>query len=446
MLEASHFAPGEAFAAVDRHRLDDQKPYAYRTRDFGKTWQPISSGIGERAFLRVIREDPRQKGLLFAGTELGVYVSFDDGDRWQPLQLNLPVSSVQDVTIHGDDLVIGTHGRSIWILDDITPLRQMTSQATAANAWLFAPAEAYRVDNDVFLGTPISPEIPQAKNPPDGAVVDYFLKSPAQNVKLEIYDSAGRLIRHYSSSMKPPRHPVLPIAERWFPEPILLNSNAGAHRFVWDLRAASSGASDAEDASDEPTAPKGPRVIAGGYQVKLTVDGQTLTQKLEVKMDPRCRASSADLGQQYQLGQQIYATTMLSRQALAEANSLKKKLQELHERVGANAELKARLAAVEGSLNQVLAGDKANHALGLEGANGALAAALRAVESSDRAIPAQTEELYQQAKAAAESKTVEWRRLKSGDLPQLNRELQQAGIAPVNISEIEEGVEYLMTR
>jgi hypothetical protein len=216
---------------------------------------------------------------------------------------------------------------------------------------------------------------------------------------------------------------------------------------VWDLRAASSGASDAEDASDdEATAPKGPRVTAGTYQVKLMVDGRTLTQQLEVKMDPRCRASAAELAGQYRLGQQIYSADMLSRQALAEANSVKKELQALHSRAEANPGLKVRLTAVENSLNQLLVGDKANHVLGLESANTGLGAALRAVESGDRAIPAQTVELFQQAKAAAESKAAEWRKLKSGELAQLNRELQQAGIAPVNISEIEEDVDYLMTR
>lgn len=445
-IEASHFDQGEAFAAVDRHRLDDQRPYLYRTRDFGKTWQPIIAGIADHAFLRVVREDPRKKGLLFAGTELGVYVSFDDGDHWQPLQLNLPVSSVQDITIHGDDLVIGTHGRSIWILDDISMLRQFTPQTTTANAWLFEPELTYRVDNDSFLGTPLPPEEPQAKNPPDGAIIDYFLKSSAGIAKLEIYDSSSKLVRRYSSSMKPPKHLVLPIAERWFPAPMLLEAAAGSHRFVWDLRYASSGATDAEEASDEPTAPKGPRVAPGSYTLKLTVDGQTLTQKLDVKMDPRTRASAAELTQQSQVGQEIYNTTMLSRKALAEINSVKRQLQPLHPQVASKPELMSKLTDFESAMDKVLRGDKKANVTGLEAANTGLGAALRAVESGDRAIPAQTLELYNQSKLAYESNAAEWQKLKSADLNQLNQQLEKAGLTPIKMAEIEESIEYLMTR
>ena len=160
--------------------LDDQAPYLYRTRDYGKTWQAITTGIGATSFVNAIREDTQRQGLLFAGTELGVYVSFDDGDHWQPLQLNLPVTSVRDMTIHGDDLVIATHGRAFWILDNITPLRQIKAQVQAAKARLYRPATAVRVDNDVFLGSPFPPEEPMAKNPPDGAMIDYYLPARRQ--------------------------------------------------------------------------------------------------------------------------------------------------------------------------------------------------------------------------------------------------------------------------
>jgi photosystem II stability/assembly factor-like uncharacterized protein len=163
LIEASHFDPAVAYAAVDRSRLDDQKPYVYRTRDYGASWQLVTDGIAASAFVRAAREDPQIKGLLFAGTELGVYVSFDDGDHWQSLQLNLPVTSVRDLTIHGDDLVLATHGRSFWILDDITPLRQTRESEKASRAWLFRPATAIRIDNDTFVGTPLPPEEPQLK-------------------------------------------------------------------------------------------------------------------------------------------------------------------------------------------------------------------------------------------------------------------------------------------
>ncbi|MGC2820155.1 MAG: hypothetical protein WA198_10750, partial [Candidatus Sulfotelmatobacter sp.] len=207
-IEASHFDPAVAYAAVDRSRLDDRTPYLYRTRDYGATWQLITNGISAPAFLRGIREDPEKKDLLFAGTEFGVYVSFDAGDHWQPLQLNLPITSVRDLTIHGDDLVIATHGRSFWILDDITPLRQALEAGKANSFYLYQPAQAYRIDNDSFPGTPLPPEEPTAQNPPAGATIDYFLQSPASNVTLEIFDPQQKLVRKFLSEDKhPEKHP-----------------------------------------------------------------------------------------------------------------------------------------------------------------------------------------------------------------------------------------------
>ncbi len=213
MIEASRFEPAVAYVAVDRHRLDDQKPYLFRTRDYGKTWQPIGSGIADSAYVNAVREDIRNKNLLFAGTELGIYVSFDTGDHWQPLQLNLPVASVRDINIHGDDLIVATFGRSFWILDDITLLRQIKPTATVQGAQLFQPSEAIRIDNDVFLGTPLPPEIPTAKNPPDGAIVDYYLPAAAQNLTLEVFDPSGKLVRRIAGGPGKKR------SDRRFPSP-----------------------------------------------------------------------------------------------------------------------------------------------------------------------------------------------------------------------------------
>ncbi len=263
MIEASHFDPAVAYAAVDRHRLDDQAPYLYRTRDYGKTWQPITTGIGGTSFLRAIREDTQRQGLLFAGTELGVYVSFDDGDHWQSLQMNLPRTSVRDLTIHGVDLVIATHGRAFWILDNITPLRQISEQADASKARLYKPAMAVRIDNDAFLGSPLPPEEPTAKNPPDGAIIDYYLPANAAEVKLEVSYSSGKLVRRYTSGDKnEEKRPPLPIAEGWLPKPKVLESGSGMHRFVWDLRWSSAGAGE-EFEEEGFRAPKGPRVTPG---------------------------------------------------------------------------------------------------------------------------------------------------------------------------------------
>ncbi len=206
IIEASRYGRNTVYAAIDRHRLDDFKPHIERTHDGGNTWKEIVNGIPEGSFVNAVREDPVRQGLLYAGTETGVFVSFNDGDEWQPLQLNLPDCSVRDLVIHDDDLVIATHGRSFWILDDVTPLRQLSAQVANADTVLFRPETAYRVRPSSFEGTPMPVDTAQAENPPAGAVIDYYLKSPPSGViTLEVWDSAGKLVRRYSSSDKPPQ-------------------------------------------------------------------------------------------------------------------------------------------------------------------------------------------------------------------------------------------------
>ncbi|MGA7931396.1 MAG: hypothetical protein WCA20_36055, partial [Candidatus Sulfotelmatobacter sp.] len=353
-IEASHFDPAAAYAAVDRSRLDDQTPYVYRTRDYGATWQLITNGIAANAFLRGICEDTERKGLLFAGTELGVYVSFDDGGVWQSLQLNLPVTSVRDLTIHGDDLVVATHGRSFWILDDITPLRQALDAEKDNAFWLYHPAPAYRIDNDSFQGTPLPPEEPAAENPPAGAILDYFLKSSASTVSLEIFDAQQNLVHKFSSEDKrPEKRPPLPIAERWFPKPEVLETNPGLQRFVWDLSWSSSGGPSVDGASEFRN-PRGPKVVPGIYTVRLTVDGKVQTQPLEVVMDPRSAATPEILHQQLRLGRQIFAETMEARRALAEIASLRKQVADLQQKVGEkDSAIKPALAEAQTEISKI---------------------------------------------------------------------------------------------
>ena len=305
ILEASHFDAGTVYAAINTFRLDDLRPHIFRTRDFGATWQEIVNGPPPNAPANVVREDPQQKGLLFAGTETSVYVSFKDGDSWQPLQLNLPHTSMRDLTIHGDDLIVGTHGRSFWILDDITPLRQLDDAFAKSSAFLFAPQEALRWRWNRNPDTPLPPEVPGGANPPDGATIDYYLAANAQGpVTLEILDSNGELVRRYASTDQPPSMEKLasqhPIPMYWVRPAQVLSAAAGMHRFVWNLHYAPPSALEYEFPMsailhDTPLYPLGAWVLPGSYTVKLSVDGQSYTQPLTVKMDPRIQTSLDDL-------------------------------------------------------------------------------------------------------------------------------------------------------
>jgi len=448
LIEASHFDPAVAYAAVDRARLDDQTPYIYRTRDYGATWQLITHGLAAPAFVRAVREDPQTKGLLFAGTEFGVYVSFDDGENWQRLQLNLPVSSVRDLTIHGDDLIAATFGRSFWILDNITPLRQtQTIDSKKASPLLLRPATTVRIDNDVFPGTPLPPEEPTAENPPNGAMIDYFLPAPASSVLLEVFDAQQNRIRKFSSEDAVPKHPPLPIAERWFPEPEILEKTTGMHRFVWNLTWGSSGGPSEEEESDYRS-PSGPKMVPGSYRVRLTVDGKTQEQSLQVVMDPRSPATPETLARQLQLGQQIFGETLEARRALAEINSVQKQLSDTQQKPAAqNAALKAALAGAQSAIGKILSDkDAAGATPGLEDAYTGLASALRVVEGGDRAVPSQALAVYNESSGEIRVRIAEWAAFKQTLLRQLNQQLRDAHIEPIAISEIEQAVEFLVTR
>src|SRR5579884_1038601 len=278
-LEASHFDAAVAYAAVDRHRLDDYAPHIFRTRDYGKTWTELDQGIEAPAFVNAVREDPVRKGLLYAATEMGVYVSFDDGEHWQSMQLNLPVTSVRDLVVHGSDLVIATHGRGFWILDDVEPLRENPSQD---QFHLYKPAPAVRISSDGFLGTPFPPEEPHGKNPPGGAVIDYYLPTATdQEVTLEILDGKNQVVRRYSTKDQVrPQRAGLAIADIWITPPPHLTARAGMNRFVWDLRYAppESVGGRRGGGGEGGGAAAGPFVLPGAYLVRVTAAGHSLTQ------------------------------------------------------------------------------------------------------------------------------------------------------------------------
>jgi photosystem II stability/assembly factor-like uncharacterized protein len=449
LIEASHFDSAVAYAAVDRSRLDDRAPYLYRTRDYGATWQLITNGIAGPAFARGIREDTETKGLLFAGTEFGVYLSFDDGDHWQSLQLNLPVTSVRDLTIHGEDLIIATHGRSFWILDNITPLRQASEAGKATSFRLYHPATAVRIDNDSFVGTPLPPEEPTAENPPAGATIDYFLKFPASDVKLEIFDEQQNLVRRFSSAdQRSEKQPPLPIAERWFPKPQSLQKTPGMHRLLWNFTWGSSGGPSADEESEYRN-PSGPKVVPGIYQVQLTIDGQTQRQALKVSMDPRSPATPEILQQQIQLGQQMFAETLEARRALAEISSVQKQLADVEQKLGEqNPALKSTLTDAQSEIFNILTKKEitTEQPSGLQDAYTALASALHVVEGGDRVVPSQAIAVYQESSQRVKAGIAEWARFKQTRLNQLNQKLLEGSLSPIAISKIEQEVQFLLSR
>ena len=292
MIEASHFDAKEAYAAFERHQLEDYEPHILRTRDAGKTWVEITSGLPKGIYVQTVKEDPQRRGLLFAGTERAVFVSFDDGDHWRSLQLNLPPASMRDLAIHEDDLIVATHGRGFWVLDDITPLRQIIGEVSNAAAHLFRPADAINMPPGGDNGTPLPRDEPLADNPPSGALIDYYLKTNATGpVTLEILDPSGETIRRYSSEDKfPPVDPdKLNFPPFWARTPEPLPATAGMHRFVWDLRPTPPPRPAGAGGGGGPFGRGAQPVLPGTYTVKLTVGGKSYTQPLQVKMDPRSK-------------------------------------------------------------------------------------------------------------------------------------------------------------
>ena len=313
LMEASHRDANTAYAAVNTIRLDDLRPHILRTRDGGTTWTRIVDGIPGGGPINVVREDPKQRGLLFAGSEQAVYVSFDDGGHWQSLRVNMPATSIRDLVIKDDDLVVGTHGRSFWILDDLTPLRQIAAGALDHATHLFTPQQAWRVRANLNTDTPLPADEPGGQNPPDGALIHYRLSAPASEVTLEIVDRAGAVVRRYSSH-DPAEAPVegRNIPDYWIRPPQGLAASVGLHRFVWDLRHAPPAVAGysypmAAVAGATPRAPQGSIVPPGVYTVRVRVDAAEFTAPLVVRMDPRVKTLPAGLTLQYTTSRAIDA-------------------------------------------------------------------------------------------------------------------------------------------
>lgn len=306
-IDASPTDPATAYVAVDRRRMDDPKPYLYRTHDYGQTWTLITGGIPENSTANVVRQDPARAGLLYAGTRTGVFVSFDDGAQWQPLQLNLPRTGVNDLLAHDRDLIAATQGRALWVLDDVTPLRRIDAATIGKTVLLAPPAPAYRLSPNENRDTPLPPEVPATPNPPIGAVIDYFLSSaPSAPVVLEILDDRGVVVRKFQSDDKPVRtNAEHEFADLWLQPLPVLPARIGHNRFVWDLLCERPQSPKYEysiaavPGEDTPALPQGMPVLPGAYTVRLTVEGTSLSQPLEVRLDPRSKSTPQDLQAQF---------------------------------------------------------------------------------------------------------------------------------------------------
>ena len=338
-IQASYFNPSEAYAAVRDDATGDYSPHIYRTRDFGRSWQSVITGLPmdqpTGSFVRAVRADPHKQGLLFAATETSVFVSFDDGDHWQALRLNLPTTSFYDLQIHDGDLIAATYGRGIWILDDISPLEQLTADLADRQAHLFRPRAAIRVEANIDQDTPFPPEVPHGKNPPQGVVIDYYLKQPAQNVQLQIFNAKGELVRSYSNAPVAPLEQPLPPTPAFWVRPLRpLATTAGEHRVTWDMRYPTPPALFFDQSmgavpEDTPFIPEGPLALPGSYMVKLTVDGVSYIQPVLVKQDPRLEDSPAAMDgmrRQLALSQRIIAVMSASKEAYEEGSRLENKL------------------------------------------------------------------------------------------------------------------------
>ena len=438
IIDASHFDPNVAYAAVNTIRLDDLRPHIYRTRDGGTSWTEITQGIPDNENVNAVREDPRKKGLLFAGTERAVYLSFDDGDHWQSLRLNMAPSSVRDVIIKDDDLVAATHGRGIWILDDITPLRQVDEKVIASKAFLFVPQTAIRVRWNMNTDTPLPPDEPAGDNPPEGAIIDYYLKTGAGSpVTLEIRDQNGQVVRSYSSADPAPTpDPLLPIPRYWVRPPQILSAAEGHHRFAWDMRYTPvPGIRPAYPISavykNTPPEATAPWVMPGSYTVALVVDGQSYRQPLTLQMDPRVKTNASDLEVQFRLSKQLYDSWVTLAPVADQSRAIRTQLTELRSRATSE-ELKRQLDSLDQKLQNLVGGTTVPPTAAGPPTVASVITRLRTlfniIQGVDMAPTTQVVAAVPEVRNDAQSLAVRWQEVETKDLPALNQQLRAAGL------------------
>jgi photosystem II stability/assembly factor-like uncharacterized protein len=419
LIDAGHGDVNTAYVAVNGIRLDDMHPHVYKTHDGGATWEEIDNGLPDDP-INVVREDPRRKGLLLAGSERAVYISFNDGGRWESLRLNMPVTSMRDLVFKDDDVVVGTHGRSFWILDDIACLRQMSGETAQQDAVLYKPSPAVRVRWDTWPDTPLPGDEPAGQNPPDGAVIDYYLREAATGpVSLEIVDAAGKVVRHYSSTDSLYAIPDVNIPLYWIRPREILSGKAGPHRFVWDLHYQPLNVPASYPISAVPgntaPSPTSPWVMPGVYTVRLKVNGKSYTQSLTVRMDPRVKTAVADLQQQHDLAMRAYRGWDSALDAFNRVRAMRVEVgQEVR---GAGDSVAARLRELDGRLG-ALEGAGRRGPRGMRGAasgivsfsqlQGQYATVLSLVEDADLPSTTQAIDGLRVTEAADKKARAEW--------------------------------------
>jgi photosystem II stability/assembly factor-like uncharacterized protein len=442
-IDASRFDDDTAYVAVNRMRVDDLHPYIFRTHDGGKTWQSISTGLPEDAPVNAVRADSVQPGLLYAATERAVWISFDDGAQWRTLQYNLPHTSMRDLLIKDDDLIVATHGRSFWVLDDLRPLRQLAEATNKPAPMLFRPAPAWRLRRSTNTDTPIPPDEPMGENPPDGAILDYNLSQDARDVTLDVLDGQGKVLRHFTSketTVPSPENlhtnlipPYWPLVHGPLP------TTAGMHRWVWDLRATSPAAAHEDYPISAvphrtPLEPQGPLVLPGTYTVRLTVDGRSEAVQLAVKMDPRVKTSAADLESLYKAQVAMAASLDAAAKADLAVHSVKEQLS-----AARNSPAEGQLAPFEEQVSALLEGTEhsATDARKLPGIEEVTAEAAQLYGELQQADAAPTEALEQMA-TFVEHDWAElapaWQEFKQKQIPAVDHILRDAKLPPLDLS------------
>ncbi|MEY2494431.1 MAG: hypothetical protein QOJ45_923 [Verrucomicrobiota bacterium] len=439
LIEPSPHDANVAYVAVDRHKLDDLKPYIFKTSDAGKTWSAITTGIPEGANVHAVREDPKRRGLLYAGTELGVFVSFDDGGHWQPLQLNLPVSPIHDLVVKDDDLVVATHGRSFWVLDDITPLRQVNAQSAQMDALLYQPQTALRL----HYPTEFDKRQPVGENPPAGAILNYYLKAAAKDeVTLDILDAQGKLVRHLSSKEKkvndqPPEWPDQVETPRTIP------ALEGMNRFAWDLHY--------DDPIQTPGAfyygegPRGPLALPGEYQVKLTAGGKTQTAPLHLVIDPRINDAEPAIPKQFELSAKVVNRIGELHQAINEIRNVKTQIQGLRKRFGEDERLKPALAAADDLAKKMSAVEEQLIQVNMKGSEGNLAfpnmlneafySFSRTIEYADYGPTQPQFEVFKMLDTRLEEQLKKWTQIKTEEVPKIAALIRQVELPAISVGE-----------